>query len=46
MTCVSDEVEVFVAGAQHDEVYEPFVVRESDIDPLGLVSRDVEHRVL
>jgi 5-deoxy-glucuronate isomerase len=32
LSCVSDEVEVFIAGARHDEVYEAFVVRESDID--------------
>ena len=45
MTCVSDEVEVFVAGAQHDETYEPFVVRESDIDPVQYGSDDTKtHR--
>ncbi len=45
MTCVSDTVEVFIAGAQFDEVYEPFVVRESDIDPVQYGSDDTKtHR--
>lgn len=45
MTCVSDQAEIFVAGAQHDEVYEPFVVRESDIDPVQYGSDDTKtHR--
>ena len=45
MTCVSDQAEVFIAGAQHDEVYEPFVVRESDIDPVQYGSDDTKtHR--
>jgi 5-deoxy-glucuronate isomerase len=45
LECVSDEVEVFIAGAQHDEVYEPFAVRESDIDPVQYGSDDTKtHR--
>lgn len=45
LTCVSDQAEVFIAGAQHDEVYEPFVVRESDIDPVQYGSDDTKtHR--
>ncbi len=44
-TCVSDAVEIFVSGAQHDEVYEPFVVREADIDPVQYGSDDTKtHR--
>ncbi|NKB76285.1 MAG: 5-deoxyglucuronate isomerase [Gammaproteobacteria bacterium] len=45
VTCVTDEVEIFVAGAQFDEVYHPFVVRESDIDPIQYGSDDTKtHR--
>ena len=45
LTCVSDTAEVFIAGARHDEVYEPFVVRESDIDPVQYGSDDTKtHR--
>ena len=45
LSCVSDEVEVFIAGAQHDEVYEAFVVRESDIDRVQYGSDDTKtHR--
>ncbi len=45
MRCVSDEAEVFVGGAKHDEVYEPFVVRENDIDPVQYGSDDTKtHR--
>ncbi|MCP4791259.1 MAG: 5-deoxy-glucuronate isomerase [Gammaproteobacteria bacterium] len=45
LTCVSDHAEVFIAGAQHDEVYQPFVVRESDIDPVQYGSDDTKtHR--
>jgi len=45
LTCVSEEVEVFIAGAKHDEVYEPFAVRESDIDPVQYGSDDTKtHR--
>lgn len=45
MTCVSDEAEIFVAGARFDEVYEPFVVRCEDIDPVQYGSDDTKtHR--
>lgn len=45
LTCVSDEAEVFIAGAKHDEVYEPFVVREADIDKVQYGSDDTKtHR--
>jgi 5-deoxy-glucuronate isomerase len=45
MTCVSDTVEVFVAGAKFDEVYTPFVVREAQIDPVQYGSDDTKtHR--
>ena len=40
--CVSDNAEIFVSGAKHDEVYEPFVVRESDIDPVQYGSDDTK----
>ena len=32
MTCASDHAEVFVAGARHDDVLEPFDVRGEDLD--------------
>lgn len=32
ITARSDSAEVFIAGARHDDVLEPFVVREADID--------------
>ena len=45
ITCISDAAEVFIAGAQHDEVYAPFVLRESDIDPVQYGSDDTKtHR--
>ena len=44
-TCVSGGAEIFVLGAKHDEVYEPFVVREADIDPVQYGSDDTKtHR--
>jgi 5-deoxy-glucuronate isomerase len=44
-TCVSDAAEIFVSGAKHDEVYEPFVVREAQIDPVQYGSDDTKtHR--
>ena len=44
LTALSD-CEVFVAGAKFDEVYEPFVVRASDIDPVQYGSDDTKtHR--
>ncbi len=43
--CVTDETEIFIAGAQHDEVYTAFVVRENDIDPVQYGSDDTKtHR--
>jgi 5-deoxy-glucuronate isomerase len=45
MTCVSATAEVLVAGAKHDQVYAPFVVREADIDPVQYGSDDTKtHR--
>jgi 5-deoxy-glucuronate isomerase len=45
ITCLSETAEVFIAGAQHDEVNEAFVVRESDIDPIQYGSDDTKtHR--
>lgn len=39
------DTEVFVAGAKFDEVYEPFVVRAEDIDPVQYGSDDTKtHR--
>ena len=39
------DTEVFVAGAKFDEVYEPFVVRADDIDPVQYGSDDTKtHR--
>ena len=32
LICLSDDCEVFIAGAQFDEVLEPIIVRASDID--------------
>ena len=44
-TCVSDATEIFVSGAKHDQVYQPFVVREADIDPVQYGSDDTKtHR--
>ena len=44
-TCISDHAEIFISGAQHDEVYEPFVVREDEIDPVQYGSDDIKtHR--
>ncbi len=45
MVCVSDEVEVFVAGAKYDKVLEPFDVRQADIDLVQYGSDDTKtHR--
>lgn len=45
ITCTSDAAEVFVAGARHDEVLEPFAVRAADIDPVQYGSDDTKtHR--
>ena len=44
ITAESD-TEIFVAGAKFDEVYEPFVVGSSDIDPIQYGSDDTKtHR--
>jgi 5-deoxy-glucuronate isomerase len=40
-----NDCEVFIAGARFDEVYEPFVVRAADIDPVQYGSDDTKtHR--
>ena len=40
-----DDCEVFIAGARFDEVYEPFVVRAENIDPVQYGSDDTKtHR--
>lgn len=40
-----DACEIFIAGAKFDEVYEPFVVRADDIDPVQYGSDDTKtHR--
>ncbi|MBT58326.1 MAG: 5-deoxy-glucuronate isomerase [Gammaproteobacteria bacterium] len=45
LTCVSDEVEVFLAGARYDQPHEAFVVRENHIDPVQYGSDDTKtHR--
>lgn len=45
MVCVSDAAEVFVAGARHDEVLEPFDVRAEGIDLVQYGSDDTKtHR--
>ena len=39
------DTEVFVAGARHDQIYTPFVVRAGDIDPVQYGSDDTKtHR--
>ncbi|MEM8750180.1 MAG: 5-deoxy-glucuronate isomerase [Pseudomonadota bacterium] len=43
--CVSDEAEVFIAGARHDEVLEPFDVRADALDLVQYGSDDTKtHR--
>ena len=45
LTCVTDNVEVFVAGAKYTQTHEAFVIRESDIDPVQYGSDDTKtHR--
>jgi len=45
LTCVSDEAEIFVAGALFDAVLEPFAVRAADIDPVQYGSDETKtHR--
>jgi 5-deoxy-glucuronate isomerase len=43
--CVSDQAEIFVAGARFDAVLTPFAVRAGDIDPIQYGSDDTKtHR--
>ena len=43
--CISDQCEIFIAGARHDEVLEPFVVRTTDLDLVQYGSDDTKtHR--
>ncbi|MFM2357009.1 MAG: hypothetical protein RLZZ528_2745 [Pseudomonadota bacterium] len=45
ITCLSDQAEVFVAGARCDEVFAPFAIRAADIDPVQYGSDDTKtHR--
>lgn len=45
ITCMTDEAEVFVAGARCDQVFAPFAIRAADIDPVQYGSDDTKtHR--
>ena len=45
MTCLSDNAEVFIAGAKFDQVLEPFAVRADEIDKIQYGSDDTKtHR--
>lgn len=45
ITCISDQAEIFVAGAACDEAFTPFAVRAADIDPVQYGSDDTKtHR--
>ena len=45
ITCVSDQAEVFIAGAKYDQILPPFAVRAADIDPVQYGSDDTKtHR--
>jgi 5-deoxy-glucuronate isomerase len=45
ITCISDDTEVFIAGARFDEVLTAFVIRAADIDPIQYGSDDTKtHR--
>ncbi|MEM7463656.1 MAG: 5-deoxy-glucuronate isomerase [Pseudomonadota bacterium] len=45
MVCVSDEAEIFVAGAKYDDTLEPFAVRSDEIDLVQYGSDDTKtHR--
>ncbi|MEP3279123.1 MAG: 5-deoxy-glucuronate isomerase [Stappiaceae bacterium] len=45
IVCVSDETEVFVAGAKFDQVFQPFAVRRDEIDMVQYGSDDTKtHR--
>lgn len=44
-TCISDQAEIFIAGAKFDEVLEPFAVRQDEIDLVQYGSDDTKtHR--
>ena len=45
ISCVSDETEIFIAGARYDKVLDPFDVRADDIDLVQYGSDDTKtHR--
>ncbi len=45
MVCMSDEAEVFIAGAKYDQVLEPFAVRSDELDKVQYGSDDTKtHR--
>lgn len=45
MVCMSDEAEVFVAGAKYDKVLDPFAVRKDELDLVQYGSDDTKtHR--
>ncbi len=45
LACVSDEAEVFIAGAKFDETLEPFAVRKDELDLIQYGSDDTKtHR--
>ena len=45
ITCISDDAEVFIAGAKYDEVLEPFAVRADELDLVQYGSDDTKtHR--
>ncbi|MEM8915772.1 MAG: 5-deoxy-glucuronate isomerase [Pseudomonadota bacterium] len=45
MVCKSDEVEIFVAGAKFDRIFEPFAVRKDELDLVQYGSDDTKtHR--
>ncbi|HSF92899.1 MAG TPA: 5-deoxy-glucuronate isomerase [Paracoccaceae bacterium] len=45
LTCLSDETEIFIAGAKYDKVLEPFEVREAELDLVQYGSDDTKtHR--
>ena len=45
LTCISNEVEVFISGAKHNEAYEAFVIRQEDIDKVQYGSDETKtHR--
>lgn len=45
VTCVSDQTEIFIAGAKCDQVFAPFAIRARDIDPVQYGSDDTKtHR--